>query len=294
MARTHIDRLASIYYPPRARWYSRLFYPCFAIHRALHLEKIHLPSGVSPAQFLLSLLVPGFSFFALGRRIEGILFLSAYAIGGFVFLAWLGYPEASIAYGLMVATHAISLIYLQLRWRPLENSILKLAVAGATLLGVGLLVYWPVLGLIERRLLLPIRTTQGVVVVLRTADPRSIPPGDWAVCRVKESAGAGVRLELGFSIGPVLAKGGDRVRFGTNFFSVNGVEQPSLRNMPASGELTVPENRWFVWPNIAIRGQANAAVVNEVLIRTALVSRDEFVGRPLKRWFWRRQALEML
>jgi hypothetical protein len=294
MARTHTDRMPSSYYPPRARWYSRFFYPCFAVHRALHLEKIHLPSGLSPAQFLLSLIGPGFSFCALGRRIEGVLFLSAYGLGGVVFVVWLGYPAASVAYGLMVASHAISLIYLELRWRPRDAPSLKLAFAVATLLAVGLAVYRPLLGFIERHLLLPVRTTQGVVVVLRTADLESSRPGDWAVCRVKESGAVGFWLESGFTIGPVLARAGDRVRFGTNSFSVNGVEQPSRRNMPVSGELTVPENRWFVWPDLAIRGQANAAAVNEVLIRAALVSRDEFVGRPLKRWFWRRQELEML
>jgi hypothetical protein len=142
--------------------------------------------------------------------------------------------------------------------------------------------------------LLPVRTTQGVVVVLRAADVESLRPGDWAVYRVKESGGVGFRMESGFTVGPVLARAGDRVQFGTNTFSVNGVEQRSRPNMPESGELTVPENRWFVWPNLAIHGQANAAAVHQVLIRTAMVSRDEFVGRPLKRWFWRRQALEML
>ena len=53
---------------------------------------------------------------------------------------------------------------------------------------------------------------------------------------------------MGF--GPVLAVPGDRVEFSTKAFSVNGVPQPLLPHMPAGGKLVVPENHWFIWPNL--------------------------------------------
>ena len=87
MSRLNSEPVQSDYYPQRARWYSRAFYPWFALRRGLHMESIRLPSRLSMAQFVLSLIVPGYAFFANGRRVLGWAFLAVYFNATLLFIA---------------------------------------------------------------------------------------------------------------------------------------------------------------------------------------------------------------
>src|SRR4051812_12254423 len=108
---------ASSYYPPRARWYTRLFFvPAERARRQLHLEKFQMRGGLSLTQFFLSLALPGFAFSVLGRRMLGLLFVGAYALVTIVFVVGLGYSVSSIAFGLMMSIHATSIIFLEGLW----------------------------------------------------------------------------------------------------------------------------------------------------------------------------------
>jgi len=75
---------------------------------------------------------------------------------------------------------------------------------------------------------------------------------------------------------------------------VNGVLQPSLPHMPKSGELVVAGNHWFIWPNLAISGNwdVGEANVSAAMLQLSNVSEDQFVARPFKHWFWRKQILQ--
>jgi hypothetical protein len=95
---------------------------------------------------------------------------------------------------------------------------------------------------------------------------------------------------MGF--GPVLAVPGDRVEFSEKTFLVNGVPQPLMPHMPAGGSLVVAENRWFIWPSFSISGQGNEARISELMMSAATVSQEQLVGKPFKRWFWRKQTLQ--
>jgi len=55
----------------------------------------------------------------------------------------------------------------------------------------------------------------------------------------------------------------------------------------------VPENHWFIWPNLAITGNLNVgeASISSVMLQMASVPETQFVGKPFKRWFWREQIL---
>jgi len=78
VARPNIEEEPSEYYPPRARWYGRVFSPWFKLQRLLHLERIHLPAGFTLQQLILSLLLPGYAFFANGRLTLGWSFMGVY------------------------------------------------------------------------------------------------------------------------------------------------------------------------------------------------------------------------
>jgi hypothetical protein len=61
--------------------------------------------------------------------------------------------------------------------------------------------------------------------------------------------------------------------------------------MPQGGELVVPENHWFVWPELAINvhGNVGEGPISATMLQLAIISESEFIGKPFKRWFWRRQ-----
>ncbi len=63
--------------------------------------------------------------------------------------------------------------------------------------------------------------------------------------------------------------------------------------MPDSGTLTVPEKYWFIWPNLVISGNWNVgeASLSAAMIQMANVSEDQFMGKPFKRWFGRKQFI---
>ena len=107
--------------------------------------------------------------------------------------------------------------------------------------------------------------------------------------------GGAVWVRAGFGWGPVLAMAGDRVEFSTNAFTVNGISHPLLPHMPVRRDGSVPENHWFVWPEFGISGHGNVGegAISAMMLQLAMVSENQFVGKPFKRWFWRRQIIVM-
>ena len=73
----------------------------------------------------------------------------------------------------------------------------------------------------------------------------------------------------------------------------NGVPQTRLAYMPGAGEVVVPENNWFLWPNYAISGghrEVAEATLSAILLQRATVAQEQFIGTPYRRWFGRRQV----
>jgi len=139
--------------------------------------------------------------------------------------------------------------------------------------------------------LMPLRVNGRVVVVQTFSASKAVRRGDWIAYSLPGGAGTGVLVQEGLSLGPVLAAGGDHLRFSPKTFEVNGVQRPLLPHMPTSGELLVPENHWFIWPELGISGHGNVAEANisATMLQLANVSEPRFIGKPFKRWFWRRQ-----
>ena len=251
---------------------------------------IHLPGGLSPFHFLVSLAVPGFSFVVFGRQILGASFFAVWCAAGVAFVTTLGYPAASVALALLISAHAISIFNLQLHWVRESTTGFKIVLALITLAVVALAIYVPLIRYSGRHWVMPLHVRSRVVVVATGASAGSFHRGDWMAYSFSEgNEQRGVHVRRGLGLGPVLAVGGDRIEFGDGSFRVNGISHPSLPYMPAGGELVVPENHWFIWPEPDISGHAGAGIVAEALLRQAVVSPGQVVGKLFKRWFWRRQ-----
>ncbi len=91
----------------------------------------------------------------------------------------------------------------------------------------------------------------------------------------------------------MLAVPGNRIRFTSRSFEINGVAHERFPRMPVEDELMVPEKCWFLWPDIAISGRGNVgeAIIGGAMLQMAVVAEKQvkLVGKPFNRWFWRRQ-----
>ncbi len=300
MARLNIEENPPPFYPPRARWWSRLFFPWYRFQRAVHLEKIHCPTGFSAGTTFLALLVPGLSFCVLGRRMLGLSILAIYCASVPVYIVRLGFTEGSFAYGLMLAAHATSVFYLLSHWLGQLEFGAKIGLALLSLSTVWLVLYFPLVNYIERHVAVPLLVRGQVVVMHPRLVTSKIKRGDQIMFDLKErqigqahGGNGAVWLRAGVGWGPVLALPGDQILFSTNSFVVNGIGHPLLEHMPASGEILVPTNRWFVWPEFGItsHGNVSEANISALIMQLATVSATQMTGRPYPAWFWRNQKL---
>jgi hypothetical protein len=281
----------SAYYPPRARWYSPFFHFARAMRRRLWLDRLHLPAGLSFRAFIIGLLAPGLAFYVRGEKLIGRAVLIGSLLLAVAFIVWLGYPLANLAFGLLLSAHVSSILFLCRPWLQDVRFRFQIAFGLAVLLAVGGGVYTSLRNSIQERYLMPLRINGRVVVVQTFSASKAVRRGDWITYSLPGGAGTGVLVQEGLSLGPVLAAGGDHLRFSPKAFEVNGVQRPLLPHMPTSGDLLVPENHWFIWPELGISGHGNVAEANisATMLQLANVSKARFIGKPFKRWFWRRQ-----
>jgi hypothetical protein len=281
----------SSYYPPRARWYSPLLTGGERLRKRLALDRLHWPNGLSPAAVVVSMVVPGAGFYFRAPRFWGRLALGLSVLLILVIVGGFGYPVAALGFGLLLSLHACGLVFVL---DPLLVDAIfrtRLLFGGGILIALLCLVYLPGRDFIQRHLFLPLQVNGRVVVVkvmrLSTAWRR----GE----RVAYSFGSHSEHQLvihgGVSLGPVLAAPGDHVQFSASDFEVNGFSQPRLALMPSAGAFVVPEKHWLVWPEVAIsgHGQVPTSDVAEALLNLCTISEDQFVGKPVRRWLWRKQ-----
>ena len=283
-----MNRIESPYYPPRARWYSRWLYAGRALRRQLWLDRIHLPGPVPTGRFIGGLLVPGYAFYAGGKRLIGRAILGGSVVLAAVFFLWLGHPIANAAFGLLLSAHATSVLFLLSPWLAGERFEVRIVAAllVVALLGGGL--YTPARNLIQKHCLLPLRLKEQVVVIKVYSSAKDVRRGDWIAYELPPGGGAGIHVPGGPSLGPVLAVAGDRVRFTPDGFEVNGAWRRLRSHMPTAGEMIVADKTWLVWPDVQIIGHGNINVP-AALLPLAIVSETQFIGKPFQRWFWRRQ-----
>ena len=242
-------------------------------------------------------LVPGLAVYVRGPRLWGKAALVSCGLLFLLFIAWFGHPAGNFAFGLLLSIHISGFVYycspllLEASFRS------RLLFTLLTMMVLGLLIYLPIRNVILQHWLVPLRVRGNVVIVHRLGVPYDIKRGDWVMYSLNSKQtgeahnGGAVWIRAGFGWGPVLAVAGDRVVFSTNCFRVNGEAQSLLPHMPSSGEVVVPEKHWFIWPELDINGNGNAGNISAIMLQMATVSQEQFIGKPFKRWLWRRQIL---
>jgi len=287
-----MSKFSSPYYPPRARWFGKVFTISDSTRRRLALDRIRLPPHVTFGQFLLSLLVPGYAFWARAPRPWGTAALVAAAVLMLTFFVGLGQSFGNAAFGLLISLHSTGIVYLlepTLAGRRLRFRIL---VSCAAMIALYMLLYSPVRNFVQNHWLLPLRIRDRVVVVQRSSIITGIHRGDWIAYSLSEHFGGHILAISGFGLGPVLATEGDRIRFTEPAYEVNGLRYSPLPHMPTNGEVIIPEKTWFIWPDFDIsggHGYVPEAELSATLLRLATLQEEQFVGKPLRRWFGRRQ-----
>jgi len=289
-----LNDIPKTYYPPRARWYSPLIYSWSWFRRRVMLDRIKLSSGINGSRVLLSLLVPGYAFAAYGQRAIARAVYGSYLLAAAIFVVWLGYFPSSVAFAAMISLHMSGVVYLMGR----ESSTLDLrrrvvwSMLAFSVMCLG--VYYPLQRQLEKRLVMPLRVGNQVVIVSPWGRAGSIKRGDWVAYRIHEAAGDHVYVPTGMGFGRVQAVAGDRVVFTPQSWRVNDRVLPRRTHMPVQETWVVPEKHWFIWPDstISISGdQQQNEAVSRLLREIAMVSEEQFAGTPLRRWFWRRQIL---
>ena len=298
MARTFIPEPESSYYPPRARWYSRIFYVGRAWRHRLALDRLRLPEAVTINGVAAGFFVPGLAVWLRGPALWGRAALAGSLALMVLFMVWLGYPAANTAFGLLLSLHVTGLVYYCQPMLAGEPFYRRLGFTVSALLALGLLLYLPACAwLVNNHWLTPLRVQGQVIVVRRVVQPRNIQRDDWVAYALHGSQqgphGDVVQVESGMGLGRVLAVAGDRVEFGTNSFSVNGHSLTNRPFMPAGGEFIVPEKHWFIWPDLDISGHGNVRPesIQKAILELASVEETQYYGKPFRRWFGRKQTL---
>ncbi len=299
MALNLCKKMSSPYYPQRARWYSRFYYWRMAARRVLALDRIHVPRELSVLGFVGGFLVPGLAVLLRRPRYWGMLAMATCAVLFLFFMVWLGYPSGNFAIGLMISIHVSGFAYYCSPVLRNQDFWHRILFTTAIFLSLVLLLYAPLWNVIQNHWVMPLRTNGEVVIVGKIIPAGDIRRGDRIAYTLSgyhfsNHFGQGVSSQKSLALGAVLAAAGDRVEFSTDKFTVNGVTRPSLPHMPDSGNLVVPENHWFIWPNIAITGNWNVgeANISTAMLQMADVTENQYVGKPFNHWLWRKQIMQ--
>jgi hypothetical protein len=257
------EKFDSPYYPRRARWYGRIFSFGGAIRHGLALDRIYLPSEMAVGELIGSFLIPGLAFYLRGPRLYGKITMTACALLFLCFIIWLGYSLGNCAFGLMLSIHASGFVYYcgpYLLGRPFSHRIIFTLLV---LTGIGLGFYLPIQHVIQNHWLMPLRNGNQVIVVSVQGEPASLKHGDWAA----------FATDGGILFGPIVGLGGEQV-----------------------DSLKVPDNHWLIRAQFTRRYYHEGlfpfvSVNSDIVEKLTIVSREEFAGKPFKRWFWRKQIL---
>jgi hypothetical protein len=250
-------------------------------------------------ELVLGFFVPGLAVYFRGPQLWGRAALLASATLLLVYVVWLGYPAANMAFGMMISLHTSGFVHYCKPLMNEENFRSRITFTLLTLVALLLVIYWPAQALVQNHLLTPLSMNGKVFVVQRAFPSHAVQRGDCVAYSLPETSegeahnGGAVWFHGGAGLGPILAMAGDHVVFSGDGFSVNGVSHPGLPHMPQAGEWIVPEKHWFIWPNLAISGHGNVGEqrISETMLELADVSSTQYLGQPFHRWFGRKQTL---
>jgi hypothetical protein len=286
-------RASSSYYPPRAGRNRHFNHFGYAVRRRLHLEQLGLTLKTSPSHFALGLIMPGFSFRDAGWTTLGNATMLAWAVAALIFLIWLGYGVSTFAFGLMMSMHVSSILYLHNRSFPGMRVLKRLVFSLVLLLAVSQLVYASALKLCHNYLFVPLRVGEKVYVINRLPDAATLRRGDFVACYAEAASFDNIRIRDGYILDKVIAGPGDHLEFTRDGYAVNGVPSRSLPLMPGSGSTVLPQQTWLIWPSLetVVNVNVNPHSVSAAILQMAMIRREQVIGKPFKRWFWRKQVV---
>lgn len=288
--------LDSPYSPPRAgrgaaRW--RLWFALLRRTRlhelathpfAAALRAIALFGGATVG----SVAIPTLGYFLLPnplwRRIGPPLFFVAFlvALGEFT------RPSGDLALGLAAAVHGVGAAACSSCYVPLPSRPLRILHRFIVALVSVLLVLLATQNALSRHVLL-VDGPKGPLLFDPRA-PAAAPPRDGeAVAYNLDSRNLGnAAIWGGVYTGRVLvAAPGREIVFSDGLYRVDGSAYKALPGMPARGGFRTDADHAFIWPDPShFRHPGRVAVPADI----GLVPHSALVGRPYKRWFWRKQT----
>jgi signal peptidase I len=263
----------------------------------LHLERFpvadfRLPPWRTVFRWLAGFFIPGLVFYWEGRPLIAKWILRGCAVAAVVFVVFLGRLPADIAFFLLIGAQVVSATH---QVRPVVwGSRVPLQMVFSVVLFVALTqwLYLPARDLFYRGVALPLQVEERVVIVNPRASRIGVKRGDLVAYRIIGYAEHGVVVRDGFGLQPVLGLPGDVIEYGPAGLKVNGRTSPSLPHMSQPGGLAVPENHWFIWPQLHTGGYGNNEAYQADAYRNlALVNQENFVGRSYRWWFFWKQTL---
>jgi hypothetical protein len=271
-----------------------------SLRRRLAIDRLALPREMKIGEMTAGFFVPGLAVCLRGPRLWGQAALTGSGLLILFFVVWLGFPVANIAFGLLISLHATGFVYYCSPLMVGEPLPRRLGFTFLILLAIGLIIYLPERNFVQGHWLTPLRLRGQVMVVQRIFSIANIHRGDWVAYELNENQageahnGGAVWVHAGMGLGPVLAVAGDRIIFSANTFKVNGIVRTNLPHMAGTREFIVPENHWFIWPDLDISGHGNVSEANisATMLNMADVDQAQFFGKPFHRWFWRKQILQ--
>jgi hypothetical protein len=254
----------------------------------MHLERIHLPRLRGFWRIVAAALIPGLAFHWRGPRWVARLIWTAFPLFLITFVVGLGTPAAEAAFALMIAAHVTSASHL-LRPLMIRHRLPWQIVFGALLfVAVSAILYIPARNAFHHHVALAVTAHGHTRIMNPHPDIARIKRGDHVAYHIDRQSGTRVNVQAGLGMGAVLAVPGDHVAFGAGVISVNGVPQPQPGSSADWGNLIVPEECWFIWPDLGIVNRGvGGEELRRALRRLALVGHDTLVARQYDWWFWR-------
>jgi len=286
----------SEFYPPRAApwpiffrraWFAMPYWIKF------FFSKFSL-RDCSPWNGVLSVLLPAYVFKVFGFRKIALLLAFAYGIAFCAYIFWVGYFAFPLA--VMISIHVSSVGYLCKRLTPDFSLAFRLLTSFALFAMLYSFIYKPINSQLGK-MFMPLEAGNKIVIINRLASLSKIKRGEIIAYRINGASSgahnAALAIHSGFGISPLLAVPGDTIHFLPKEIEVNGEKHPAQSYMPLQGEKVMTEKQWFVWPEVAIRGNRVASFdqISGTLQQCAVISEKEFVGKPFEHWFWKRQIL---
>ncbi len=305
-----MDSSNSSYYPPRAgrgrmSAASGVRFERLKNRFAQVIRRLPSPPSIGILSFrdgILSVLVPGYAYVAMGRWRIGLVMAGVWVLALLLLLVFLANPVLRAwCLGTLASTHTSGLAMAILRTRELDPDLPSPTLAHRIGLPLALwaiaaaVVYWPLDGLLSDTFARVVLVNGRHIIVNPRVRSEDLVRGDSILYRSEGNRRGGGEMQVlmrgGLYWGVVIGLPEDRIQFSTNGVVVAGRTSPLEAYMPMTGSVAVPRDTWFAWPRMLQRaaGGASPDVITQAFLDQAQITRAEFVGRPYRRWFFRRQ-----